>query len=75
MTDVDMSSLSVGFIAQIRKQAVSAQGETIPNSKVLGEKHRKLSFPYEEAQKSSTVITVDSPERAFDALLALEGVV
>ena len=44
-----MSSVAVGFAAQMCKQAVSAQGETTPNSEVSGEKRPKRSGPNEEA--------------------------
>ena len=69
----DMSNLVVGFAAWMRKRPMSAQGETSPSSKVLGGKRLKWSSPDGEAQKSPTVITVDCPERAPDALMALEG--
>ena len=42
-------------------------------SEVLGGKRPKWSGLNEEVQKSLVVITSDSPKRAFDALLALEG--
>ena len=69
-----MSSLVVGFAARMLKRAVSFQGETTPNSEVSGGKRPKRSSPDEEAEKSLTVITIDSPERASDVLPALEGV-
>ena len=68
-----MSSLAIGFVAPMCKRAASAQGETTPGSEVSGGKHPKRFGPDEEAQKSSPVIIVDSPERASDALPALEG--
>ena len=71
--EVDMSSLVTGFAAPMRKRVASAQGETTPDSDVPGGKRPKWSGPDEEAQKSPTVITVDSSERAYDALPALEG--
>ena len=58
----------------MRKQAVSFRGETTPSSEVSGGKRPKRSSLDEEAKKSPTVITVDSPERASDVLLTLEGV-
>ena len=58
----DMSSLAVGFAAEKCKRAASAQGETIPGSKVYGRKCSRRSGPHEEAQKSSTVINMDSLE-------------
>ena len=61
------------FFANMHKIAASAQGETTPGFEVLGGKRPKLSDPSEEAHKSPTVINVDSPDRAFDAQLALEG--
>ena len=69
----DMSSLAAGFSMWMHKRAVRAQGETTPDSKVPGSKRLKWSGPDKEAQKSPVVITVDSPERASDALSALEG--
>ena len=54
-------------------RAASAQGETTPGFEVFGGKRPKRSSSDEEAQKSLAVITVDSLERAPDALLALEG--
>ena len=68
-----MSSLAIGFAARMCKLAASAQGETTLGSEVFGGKHLKRSGPDEEAQKNSSVITVDSLERASDALSALEG--
>ena len=69
----DMSSLVAGFATWMRKQAMSAQGETTPSSKVYGKKRSRQSGPDEVAQKSPTVIIVDSPKRAPNALPALEG--
>ena len=69
----DMSSLAAGFVAWMRKRAVSAQGETTPDSEVSSGKRPKRSGQDKEAQKSLVVITVDSLKRAPDALLALEG--
>ena len=65
--------LIIGFAARMRKRATSAQEEVIPGFEVSGKKRPKLSDPDEEAQKSLAVITVDSPERAPDALPTLEG--
>ena len=45
----DMSSLVAGFVAQMRKQAASSQGETTPGSEVPGSKLPKLSGLNEEA--------------------------
>ena len=69
----DMSSLVVGFFVGMRKRAASAQGKTTPGLKVSSDKPSKWSGLDEEAQKSSIVIIMDSPERASDALPALEG--
>ena len=44
-----------------------------PDSEVPCDKHSKRSGPDEKAQKSPTVITVDSLERALDALPIFEG--
>ena len=46
---------------------------TAPVAEVLGGKRQKLNDPDEEAHKSSTVINMDSPDRASDAQPALEG--
>ena len=57
----------------MHKQAASAQGETALSVEASSGKRPKLTGPNEKAQKSSVVINVDSPDRAFDAQLALEG--
>ena len=69
----DMSSLAVEFVARMRKRAASAHGETTLGFEVSGGKRPKRSSPDEEAQTSLVIISVDSPEQAFDALSALEG--
>ena len=69
-----MSSLVAGFFVQMRKRAASTQGETTPGFEVPGIKQPKRLGLNEEVQKSLVVITSDSPERASNALLALEGV-
>ena len=56
----DMSSLAAGFAARMHKRAVSAQRETTPDSIIYGKKHPKQSSPDEEAQKSLSVIIMDS---------------
>ena len=63
-----MSSLVAGFSVRMRKRATSTQGETTLGSEVSGEKRLRRSDLDEEAQKSPTIIAMDSPERAFDAL-------
>ena len=60
--EVEMSGLVSGFVARMRKRAASAQGETSLGSEVLGGKRPKLSSPNKEAQKSPTVINVDSSD-------------
>ena len=60
----NMSSLTVGFAARMRKRATSAQEEAIPGFQVYGKKRPKLFDLDEEAQKSLRVITVDSPKRS-----------
>ena len=70
---VNMSSLAARFVTQMPKWVASAQGETTLDSIVPGGKRPKWSGPDEEAQKSPVVITMDSLERASDALSALEG--
>ena len=69
-----MSSLAIGFFAWMLKRATSAQGETTLGSEVPGGKCPKQLGLNEEVQKSSTAITLDSPEQASDALSTLEGV-
>ena len=69
----DKSSIVAGFAARMHKQVENSQGETTPGSEVFGGKCPKRSGPDEEAQRILTVIAVDSPERASDALSALEG--
>ena len=71
----DMLDLVVGFIARMCKRASSSPGETIPGFKVTDGKRSKRSGPDGEVQNSPAVITMDSPEWASDALLALEGTV
>ena len=69
----DMSSLAAGFTTWICKQSTSAQRETAFSSEGPGGKRLKPSGLDEEAQKSPTVIIVDSLEQAPDALPAWEG--
>ena len=58
----DMSSLAGGFITRMCKQAASAQRETTFSSEGLDDKQPKWSGLDGEVQKSSAVITMDSPE-------------
>ena len=58
----DMSTLAVGFAAQMRKRVTSAQRETTPGSELSGGKRPKWFSPNEEAHKSPTVVTMDSVE-------------
>ena len=60
--EAKMSSLVSGFSTRMCKRAASAHGETAPSFEVPKEKRPKLSGPNEEAQKSLTVINVDSPD-------------
>ena len=69
----DMSSLAPGFAARMSKRGTNALGETTPGSEGPGDKRPRRSGPKEEAQKSPIVIAMDSPERALDDTLALEG--
>ena len=55
------------------KRAANAQEETTPGSELSSRKLQKRSSLDEKAQKSLTVITVDSLELASGALLTLEG--
>ena len=64
----DMSSLAVGFAAQMRKRAASAQRETTSGFEGLDGKQPKRSGLDGVVQKSPVVITMDSPERALEAL-------
>ena len=70
--DEDMSSLIARFVARMRKRAASAQGETVPCFEVYGGKRPKWFGLDEEAQKSLTVITMDSLEQASNALPSLD---
>ena len=58
----EMSSLVAGFAAWMCKRAASAQGETTLGFEVSGEKCLRQFGPGENALKSPSVITVDSPE-------------
>ena len=58
----DMSSLTAGFASRMHKRAMSTQRETTPDSIIYGEKNPKRSGPDEEAQKSPSVIIMDSIE-------------
>ena len=69
----DMFGLTVGFSAQMRKRVASSQGETIPGYEVIDDKLPKRSGPDGEAQNNPTIIIVDSPKWALNALPALEG--
>ena len=65
-----MSSLATGFAIRMRKRVVGSEGETTPRSR--GKRSRQSS-PDEEAQKDWAIISVDSPDRAPNDQLALEG--
>ena len=69
----DMSSLAARFFASMLKRAASAHRETTLGSEVPSGKHPKRSGLNDEAQNSPTVVTLDSPEQASDALPTLEG--
>ena len=69
----DMSGLTVGFSARMRKRVASSQGKTILGSEVTDNKLPKWSGPDGEAQNNPTIITVDSSKWALDSLPALEG--
>ena len=68
----DMSNLPAGFTTRMRKRTARAQEETTLGSEVLRSNCLKRSGPDEEAKKSPVVITVDSLERAPDALSTLK---
>ena len=68
-----MLSLAIGFALRMRKRATSAQRETTPGSEVPDGKRPKRYPLDEKVQKSPTVVTLDSPERASDTLPSLEG--
>ena len=57
----------------MRKRATSAQGETTPGSEGPCEKCLKQSGLNEEVQKIPTIVTLDSPKRASDTFLDLDG--
>ena len=71
--EAEMSSLVSGFATRMHKQEATAKGETTLGAEVPGKKRPKLTDPDEEAQKSLTIINMDSLDRAFDAYLTLEG--
>ena len=58
---------------RMHKWVASAQVDTTLGFEVSGEKHPNWFGLDEEAQKSPTVITIDSLERASDVLPTLEG--
>ena len=67
----EMSSLAVGFAAQMRKQTVGSEGEITP---MFDGKWSKRSSLHEEAHKlMSAIISVDSLDRASNDQLVLEG--
>ena len=69
----EMSNLAVGFASWMRKQATSAQGEANPSFEIPGGKHHKQSGSSREVQEIQAVVTLDSLERALEAIPALEG--
>ena len=71
--EAEISSLTVGFVAQMHKRVVNSQGETYPASEGPDDKHHKLTGPTKEVQISPIMISVDSPDRALGALSAMEG--
>ena len=58
--EAKMFGLVSDFAARMRKRVASAQGVTAPDVEVLGRKGPKLTGLDEEAQKSPTVINMDS---------------
>ena len=70
--EAKMFGLVSSFSTKMRKRAARAQGETNLNTEASGGKRPQLIGLDEEAQKSLTVINVDSLERAFNAQSALE---
>ena len=58
----DMSSLAFGFVSRMHKRVASAQRETTFSFEGPDDKRPKQSGPEEEVQKSSVVVTLDSPE-------------
>ena len=71
--EVKMSGLIFDFAVRMRKNESSAQGLIAPGFEVPGGKRIMLTGLNEEAQKSPTVINVDSPDKAFNAQSNLEG--
>ena len=69
-TQGDCPAPHIGFSTRMRKQAMSAQGETTLDSEVPSGKCPKWSGLNEVVHKSSTEITSNSLELASDALLA-----
>ena len=66
----EMSNLAVRFATLMRKRSSGPEGETTPN---YDGKRMKWSSLEEEARKDWTVILVDSPDRASNDKLVLEG--
>ena len=60
--EVEMSGLIAGFVMQMRKRAVNAQGGTTSSLEVPGNKRSRSSRSNEEVQDDPTVIVVDSQE-------------
>ena len=67
----EMSSLVTGFAVQMRKRATGSKGETTPRS---GGIRSRRSSSNEEVKKDWAIISMDSPDRAPNDQLALEGV-
>ena len=68
-----MSSLVARFATRMYKRAASGQRETNSSSEGPYDKQPKQSSPDREVQKSPAVITVDSLERAPNALPSSEA--
>ena len=66
----EMSRLVAGFVAQMHKRVAGSEGESTP---ISDGKHQKRSSLDEEAQKDWAIISVDSPDLAFNDHSVLEG--
>ena len=71
----DISGLTTGLTARMRKRAGNSQGETNLSSEVLNGKRPKWSGPDEEGQNNPAVITMDSLKCASDALPVIRAII
>ena len=70
-----MSSLIIGFTAQMHKRVANSQEGTAPNLEISGDICPRSSRSEEEVQAVPTVINVESQERALEASSVVGGAV